>query len=203
MQFRYFDKPELFTGYIDEPAECDICGKETTCFDATLFYGEDELEAVCPACLAAGKLNKRDIFTNQGDSSELKRQLIQLNPKLSDTEINKLVKQKTTELEKTTPHLISWQDWDWPSADGDYCSFIAYGSKPFFEKIANGHNAKEVFKESIYYSMEDDTDADMLWEDDMPEKEIKNYDDSSQYTTLFYVFKSLHSDKIITIWDCD
>jgi hypothetical protein len=37
----------------------------------------------------------------------------------------------------------------------------------------------------------------------MPDKEISNYGESSQYSTLFYVFKSLHSERIVTIWDAE
>ena len=39
--------------------------------------------------------------------------------------------------------------------------------------------------------------------DDVPQKRIQDYADSSNYSTLFYVFKRLHSDQIITLWDSD
>jgi hypothetical protein len=55
----------------------------------------------------------------------------------------------------------------------------------------------------MYYDLVEGSDVEYLWNECMPVKEIKNYNDSSNYGTLFYVFKSLNSDKITTIWDCD
>ena len=203
MEFKYFNQPESFACFVDEPTACDTCRKETTCFDATLFFGESEMEAICPECLAAGKLINRKIYTCTGDAAALKSQLKTANPALTDAEVSKLSKQMTTTLEKTNPHLVTWQDWDWPAADGDYCRFIGYGSKPLYEKLAGSADPKDFFEASVYYNIKEDTDADMLWKNDMPEKEVNSYDDSSQYATLFYVFKSLHSGTIVTIWDCE
>jgi uncharacterized protein CbrC (UPF0167 family) len=73
--------------------------------------------------------NNWDYFekdTCDGDINELIRQLKDLNPLLTETEIDELAKLKTTELEKKTPKLITWQDWSWPCAEGDYCKFIGY-----------------------------------------------------------------------------
>ena len=123
----------------------------------------------------------------------------QLNPLSTDIDLQEIAKQKTSELEKTTPKLITWQDWSWPCSDGDYCKFIGYGSKPFYKDLAKGNPVEEFFKTSFYDSEFYDDD---LWKDALSDKLIKDYNDSSQYGTLFYVFKSLNSDKIITTWDC-
>lgn len=145
-------------------------------------------------------MNDKDVFTCCGDVEELKRQLKVLNPTLSELEIEHIGQQKTTELEKTTPKLITWQDWNWPCADGDYCKFIGFGSKPFYKNLATNLPTEDFFKNSFY---DNDSDIDYLWKEALPDKEIKNYEDSNNYGTLFYVFKSLNSDKILTIWDCD
>jgi uncharacterized protein CbrC (UPF0167 family) len=164
--------------------------------------GEEEIASICPDCLATGRLYERDIYTCQGDITELKRQLKEVNPSLTKADIDDLADQKTLELEKTTPQLITWQDWEWPCADGDYCRFIGYGSRPFYKELASGADARLFFEKSLYYTLVDETDANELWED-MPRKTVKDYADSSPYSTLFYVFKSLHSDQIITIWESD
>jgi len=122
---------------------------------------------------------------------------------LTKLQIDDIANQNTTELEKTTPHLVTWQDWSWPCADGDYCKFIGYGSRPFYNSLATTTTGEQLFKNSFYYNLKDDSDIDYLWQDVLPEKEVKDYNDSSELATLFYVFKSLHSDTIITIWDCN
>lgn len=199
MDFKYFDKPELFVGLRDTETACDTCGQNKLCFDAEVFYGADSLTSICPDCLASGQLKNKEVFTCVGDIAQLKNQIRRLNPNLTETEIEDIAKQKTIELEKTTPHLVTWQNWQWPCADGDYCKFIGYGSKPLYRGLATNSAVESFFKNSFYDS---DSFNDDLWTEVLPQKEIKNYNDSNQYGALFYVFKSLNSDKIITIWDC-
>ena len=200
MTFKYYDKPELFTGLRDKETTCDTCGQEKICFDAEAFYGTEDINSICPDCLLSGQLNDKNIFTCNGDIEELKQQLKTLNPTLTDIEIENIAHYKTTELEKTTPHLVTWQDWGWPCADGDYCKFIGFGSKPFYKNLATDLPTEGFFKKSFY---DNSSDTDYLWKEVLPDKEIKNFEDSNKYGTLFYVFKSLNSDKILTIWDCD
>ncbi|MBA4849545.1 CbrC family protein [Emticicia sp. BO119] len=197
--FKYFDKPEVFTGLKDTASPCDTCGEVKMCFDAELFYGWEELSSICPDCLASGKLYDKNVFTCQGDIEELKGQLKWMNPSLDNEEIHRVAIQKTFELEKTTPHLIKWQDWNWPCADGDYCKFIGYGSKPLYEELAQGASAKDFFRNS-FYSIEEYFDH--LWDGVLSDKRISNFEDSNKFVSVFYVFRSLHSDRIITIWDC-
>ncbi|MFD3001193.1 CbrC family protein [Pontibacter toksunensis] len=116
--------------------------------------------------------------------------------------IEQQAREKTEELEKTTPHLITWQDWEWPCAEGDYCKFIGFGSKPLYRELSAGKPEKEFFSDSIYYTLLG-SDLEYLWSDVLPEKEVKDYNDSTQYSTLFYVFKSLKSDTVVTILDCN
>ncbi|MFT3910788.1 MAG: CbrC family protein [Ferruginibacter sp.] len=203
MQFKYFEQPELFSSYIDETSDCDFCNSNTKCFDASTFIGEDSIKAICGDCLAGGKLHDKDISTCNGDITTLKQQLKKLNAELSSQQIDQLAIEKTNELEKTTPPLISWQDWDWPAAGGDYCIFIGYGSVPLYTKLAGKADPMKFFARSLYEKLDDPDEAEMLWDESMPEKEIKNYEESSECSTLFYVFKSLHTNKIVTIWDED
>lgn len=200
MTFKYFDKPNIFVGFRDEETICDTCGQHTSCFDAQVFYGRDELTSICAECLGSGKLIEMNASTCTGDIKKLVEQLKLLNPTLPEDEINELARKKTIELEKTTPHLITWQEWYWPCSDGDYCKFIGYGSKPFYKELANGRSVETFFKDSFY---EADSYHVDLWTDALADDLIKDYNDSDQYETLFYVFKSLNSDRIITMWDCN
>ena len=199
MTFKYFDKPELFVGLRETETVFDTCGQNKLCFDAESFYGADDLISICPDCLASGQLKNKDAFTCNGDIARLRTQIGSLNPTLTDSEVETIAKEKTIELEKTTPHLVTWQDWKWPCDDGDYCKFIAYGSKPLYKKLAKDIPTQQYFRNSFY---ESDSYNDDLWAA-LPDKKIKDYRDSNQYGTLFYVFQSLTSNKIVTIWDCN
>lgn len=202
MTFKYFENPEIFVGLKDNETICDTCGEMKKCFDAESFFGEDKINSICPDCLANGQLKNKSIFTCDGDISELKRQLKEIHPSYSDIEINSLAIEMTNELVKTTPHLVTWQDWPWPCADGDYCTFIGYGSKPFFNALSTVNTGEYIFKNSLYNSLIDNSDVDYLWNNVLSQDEVKDYNDSNKLTTLFYVFKSKISDKIITVLDC-
>ena len=200
MIFKYFDRPDLFIGLTNTETACDICKQNKFCFDAEGFYGNGELTSICPECLSSGKLINLNSFTCNGDIKALTEQLKLINPNLTGEEIQIIANQKTLELEKTTPQLITWQDWGWPCSDGDYCKFIGYGSKPLYKELAKEIPIEVFFKTSFY---EPEYYNDDLWADAVPDEIINNYEDISQFGTLFYVFKSLSSNKIITMWDCD
>lgn len=200
---KYFQSPDNFAIFHDGIAECDICGNGKRCFDASFFYGENAIDAVCADCLSSHRLSDIDSSSCQGDIGELKRQLRFLNPSLGPVEIDRIAGEKTVELEKSTPPVITWQDWDWPCADGDYCRFIGYGSRGLYNRLAKDGNGKQVFADSIYYNQEDETNTDKLWDESMPQREIRNNEEAEVLSVLFYVFKSLNSEKIITVWDLE
>ena len=201
MTFTYFENPFKFSPLSEGLTSCDLCGQEKICFDATLFYGEEQITGICPECLADGKLTDMDIFTCDGDVEELRSQLKGIHPEWRDKEIEDEVARKTSVLEKTTPHLVTWQDWEWPCVDGDYCKFIGYGSKPLYASLAPGTDGEQLFKNSFYDVSDDEADIDGFWEDSLPGDAINDYEASTDFDTLFYVFKSLHSDTIVTVWD--
>ncbi|MFD3001194.1 CbrC family protein [Pontibacter toksunensis] len=58
MDFRYFDRPEVFIDLSENEATCNFCGQHKDCFDAEALYGQEEISAICPECLASGKLKK-------------------------------------------------------------------------------------------------------------------------------------------------
>lgn len=51
MTFKYFDKPEIFTGLRDKLTICNTCGQEKFCFDAETFVGAEDITSICPDCL--------------------------------------------------------------------------------------------------------------------------------------------------------
>lgn len=201
MNFTYFENPEIYTGLSEHITTCHFCEEEKACFDAEAFYGEDKINSICPECLAAGRLLDVDSFTCNGDIDGLRGQLKEMHPDMSTAEIEKIALQKTSLLEKTTPPLITWQDWEWPCIDGDYSRFIGYGSQPLYERLTTTVSAKELFKDSFCAEVEDDVDVDDLWESVLPGQEIRDFQASSEMDTIFIVFKSLTTDTIVTIMD--
>ena len=113
-----------------------------------------------------------------------------------------MVDAKDIDLMQKTPVLITWQEWDWPCADGDYCQLIGYGSKPLYESLSKDQDPKAFFTNSFYGDLVD-SNTEYLWDEVLSPKQIKSYSDSEDYGTLFYVFKSQTTDTILTIWDCD
>src|SRR6187549_3276785 len=191
MTFTYFENPLKYSPISEGLVNCSICRKEKICFDATLFYGEDQIEAICDECLAGGKLGDKDIFTAQGDIEELHTQLKDIHPDWSEEKLEEDASKKTFALEKTTPHLVTWQDWEWPCADGDYCKFIGYGSKALYASLAPGTDGEQLFSNSFYYTVDDDEDTESFWEELLPSHEINDYEESADHGTLLYVFRSL------------
>ena len=59
----------------------------------------------------------------------------------------------------------------------------------------------QLFNHSFYYAIEENGDTESFWDELLPEDEINDYEESSDQDTLFYVFRSLHSDIIVTLWD--
>jgi hypothetical protein len=174
---------------------------DKVCFDASLYFGTEKISAICHECLASGQLVHRDIFTCEGDRVELKQQLKALNPTWTEAEISKVVEEKTNALEKTTPYLLTWQDGVWPCIDGDYGVFIGYGSHPLYKALAGGASGEGLFLRSLVRGEDDDDETDFFWDDAVPEEEIDDQEASMACSILFYVFRSLHSSRIITLWD--
>ncbi len=201
MAFTFFENPEKFSPAHEGIVKCDTCGKDKVCFDASLYYGTEKIFAICPDCLAGGQLVSRNIFTCEGDRVGLTQQLKSLHPTRTEAEISKMVEEKTTVLEKTTPYLLTWQDGVWPCADGDYCVFIGYGSRPLYKALADGASGEGLFLRSLGRGEDEDDETDFFWEDAMPDEAVEDHDASMAYGILFYVFRSLHSARIITLWD--
>lgn len=201
MNFKYFKHANKFANWLEEPTTCDFCEAEKRCIDASTFYGEDELAAICADCLKTGKLRDVDAFTCEGDIEELQKQLKALHPTLSEAELQKLSIEKTDELERTTPKITAWQDWFWPCAGGEYCSFIGYGSKAMYHDLDPDGDGEEFFKNSMYHTVEDLSDVDELWEESLPEDAIESLEETTEMDTLFYVFRSQDGKRIFTVWD--
>lgn len=154
-QFPYFADPYHFSYLLDETQPCDCCGAEAV-FDASLFSGIAEIDAICADCLAAGKLKALDIETNEPQFSD--------NITARDT------------IRYCTPKLPSWQGIFWPCIDGEY---------PRFERIASQADFDDIddFKCSFSAATLAVTDINHLWQcmSDTPIDSIAEGGDISVY----------------------
>ena len=103
MAYKYFKHPNRLAAFHDEAIACQICEEKKTCLDASSFYGEDELEAVCEDCVKAGRLKEIGACTNDADAEMLVKQLEELHPDWTKEQLYQDAKAKTDELELRTP----------------------------------------------------------------------------------------------------
>lgn len=200
MPYKYFKYPKRYAVFTEANATCEICGTVTQCLDASAFYAEQELEAICENCVSTGRLEEINAFTNDGDVEQLFDQLLELYPNTEKEQLLQEAKAKTNELEMQTPPIVSWQDWKFPALDGDYCQFIGFASQQDFNALATDGNGKQLFDESLLDELREYTDIDAIWER-IPKQKVKTVAQSNNYTLLAYLFKSVVSEKYVTIWD--
>ena len=204
MPYKYFKYPSRLAAFHDDAIACQICAEEKICLDASSFYGEKEMDAVCEDCLKAGRLKEISACTTDADVEMLVNQLEELHPDWEKDQLLQDAKAKTDELEFCTPPVLSWQEWKYPAADGDYCQFLGFASKQDYERLSllaeEEIDAKAFFASTLYDTFAEDTNVDGVW-DSLPNKKIKQVAQSNDYFLLVYLFKSLHSDTYVSLWD--
>ncbi len=110
-EFKYHPNPIETGAFITgEARECDCCGQMTEIWYRSPFYTAEDVDCLCPECiangLAAGKFNGE--FQDSCSVDEV-----------SDP-------QKLEELTCRTPGYNGWQQEYWPAHCDDYCAFIGY-----------------------------------------------------------------------------
>ncbi len=90
---------------------CDCCGKITNIYYNTPFFSVDNIDYLCPVCIANGNAAKKFNGTFQDDYS--------VDEGVED--MNKL-----DELIHRTPGYCGWQQEYWRAHCGDYCAFLGY-----------------------------------------------------------------------------
>lgn len=109
--FKYHPDP-IKTGAFStgEVQTCECCGKPTEVWYAGPFYAVDEIEVLCPECIASGSAAKK--FNGEfQDSANV--------DEASDPE-------KLDELVHRTPGYTGWQQEYWLAHCDDYCAFQGY-----------------------------------------------------------------------------
>ena len=112
-EFKYHPNP-LSTGAFEQCKEgviCDCCGKATNIYYKAPFYAVDDIDYLCPNCIASGDAAKKFDGTFQDDYS--------VDDGVEDID-------KLDELIHRTPGYCGWQQEYWRVHCGDYCAFIGY-----------------------------------------------------------------------------
>ena len=140
--FKYHPDPLATGAFIKgEPCKCDCCGRETEIWYESPFYSVDEVEHLCPECIANGSAAEKFNGQFQDDYSV---------DEVSD-------KSKLDELVHRTPGYRGWQQEYWPAHCDDYCAFIGYVG---WDDLVNMGIDKEI--EETYGSEINGWDIDML-----------------------------------------
>lgn len=144
--FRYHPNP-LATGAFEESAGgvvCDCCGKMTHVFYTDPFYAVDDIEYLCPACIANGDAARKYDGSFQDDFS------------VDDGVDNP---EKLDELIHRTPGYCGWQQEYWRAHCGDYCAYLGrVGARELralgvLEEVLDDHiwdeEQKDMIRESV------------------------------------------------------
>ena len=118
--FRYHPDPLATEAFqeLGEPVRCPCCGEETSVVYRGPFYTIDEVNGLCPDCIASGAAAEK--FDGEFQDSE------------SVDEVSDPA--KLDELVHRTPGYCGWQQEYWRAHCGDFCAFLgAVGYKELLE----------------------------------------------------------------------
>ena len=145
-KFRYHPDP-IGTGAFEEGEEktCPCCGKKSTVYYSMTPYYVEDVENICPACIANGEAaRKYDATFIQGAEWE-----------------GGPDKEKEEELFCRTPGYISWQGEYWLSCCDDYCEYLGtVGTKELkamdiADKVFEEYAARNEFEDVEEYLVKD------------------------------------------------
>lgn len=120
--FRYHPNPiKTGTFVISEVGEiCDCCRKTTMYVYTGPFYAEEDVECLCPSCIASGKAAEKFDGVFQ-------------KPSNIDAGVDDSAKLK--ELTTRTPGYDAWYQEYWRTHCRDFCAFVGYVGKKEIEEM--------------------------------------------------------------------
>jgi len=173
-KFKYHPNP-IETGAFksDKTVTCDCCGQATPIYYAGPFYCKDDVEALCPFCIANGKASEKFDGAFQ-DAASIEGVLSNIN------------KEAITEVTTRTPGYCSWQEEAWLVHCNDLCAFVGYvGWKEIKDKLND------------FVDLESDIEDFDLSIDDLPTSLVNNSSPQG------YLFQCLHCKKYRLYIDCN
>lgn len=175
--FRYFTDPQRSTAstWTDEEQVCGVCGELRPGY-AGPYYGLGRLEHVCEPCLAGGRIADLGFQTNEGAAGP--------------------PPDRREELERRTPGLVTWQDFDWPTHCDDYCRFEREVGQEELDAVSDG-NGYEFFQRHLH---PDWREHQIEWEW-VPRQAPSSREESNSPSV--YYFRCLVCETPQLIWDID
>ena len=119
--------------YRGEPHRCDCCGKETDVWYESPFHSAEDVECLCPWCIADGSAAAQFDGEFQ-DSASI--------GKVSDPE-------KVKELTERTPGYHGWQQEYWMAHCDDFCAFLGYVGWPEIEESGLAEEIAETYRQDV------------------------------------------------------
>jgi uncharacterized protein CbrC (UPF0167 family) len=105
----------------DKSVKCDCCGQKTNIYYTKPFYSVNEINALCPFCIANGKAAEKFDGEFQDYAS-----IEGISPDPNEPNTVYIAKDAIEEVTKRTPGYSGWQQEVWLNHCGDLCAFIGY-----------------------------------------------------------------------------
>ena len=131
-KFRYHPDP-IGTGAFkkaDKPQICECCGQKTGYVYESPFYSTEDVECLCPWCIADGSAAKK--FDGEFQDA------------YSCEEIDDV--SKLDELIHRTPGYCGWQQEVWLAHCNDYCAFVGYVGMAELEKMGLSDKLEDIYR---------------------------------------------------------
>jgi uncharacterized protein CbrC (UPF0167 family) len=197
-RFRYFEHPHQFSTYRQAPETCGICGNERSSYGGPFYGPGKRLDFVCEECLAGGRLAERGLSINEADLAALKKQLRERQPPLDEDTLQAVVRERATEVEQRTPHLVTWQYFVWPAHCGDYCRFVREIGVPDLNHLAPNGDGLAFFAAHTR-DIKHVEHAQEVWPNIGPDSPK---DSANAYDLAVYLFECLVCGQPVMLWDC-
>lgn len=117
----------------DKKMTCGCCGKKTGIYYTGPFYSIENVDCLCPDCIASGAAAEKFDGEFQDEMS---------TDQVSDP-------QKTDELIHCTPGYCGWQQEYWLAHCDDYCAFLGYYTWTQLEETGIAKEIEETYREDI------------------------------------------------------
>lgn len=130
--FKYHPDP-IKTGMFktDKTVTCSCCENETNVYYQGPFYSEDDVDSLCPECIASGKAAEMFDGSFQDEDS------------IDDVDDES----KIDELIHRTPGYSGWQQEYWLAHCDDFCAFVGYvGWKEILERGIEKEIGEDILK---------------------------------------------------------
>jgi uncharacterized protein CbrC (UPF0167 family) len=200
--YRYFAAPHAFSTYTAIARRCDLCGVERPGYGGPFVggrRGDPEIYHVCEPCLRAGELEPRNLCTNNADQRALREQLGSRHADDAIAELDALVVERTTEVERRTPLLMTWQPLLWPPHCGDYCRYVKEAGRRDLVLLAPDSDGR-AFLAAHGDGIEGPDHASQIWESIRRDAPTNN---AVAYAVGVYLFRCLECGRYVILWDAN